>query len=352
MGLLMHSRLSLVPSVIALAALLSCSDDTVAPPPKAPVGSLKPVTAPAPNTAVVTTEERALPSLYAKAISSSTGDAGAFFADLVPLLNADLVGFSSPGMAPAHGPSGVVAAHEKLFAAFDDRRMTLSRVWRTPAQQTFEWTLSATQAREWMGVPATHRPVSFKGLTLIWTKDDGSITDVHVYFDVALVKAELGAGPKGLVPPTLPTSPAAVDTFDQAIPPSAIETKNVAVVQAALDALENNNESKYLDAMADDIDLFTLEHADPAPGRADAKAYFRGMRRALGQLDTTVIGAWGVGNFAVVEYSIAGEQLAPILWLPAQRDKVVRFETVDICEIHDGKIHRIWRYDNPIQAAD
>jgi hypothetical protein len=73
------------------------------------------------------------------------------------------------------------------------------------------------------------------------------------------------------------------------------------------------------------------------------------MHRAIGQLDTTVDNAWGVGQFSIVEYSIAGEQLAPIAWVPAQRDKVIRLQLVDICEIAGGKVTRVWRYDNPMQ---
>jgi hypothetical protein len=76
------------------------------------------------------------------------------------------------------------------------------------------------------------------------------------------------------------------------------------------------------------------------------------MHKAIGQLDTTAFGAWGVAQFAIVEYSIDGEQLGPIMWIPAQRDRAIRFELVDICEIRDGKIARVWRYDNPIQIAD
>ena len=52
------------------------------------------------------------------------------------------------------------------------------------------------------------------------------------------------------------------------------------------------------------------------------------MHKAIGQLDTTVDNAWGVGRFAVVEYTIAGEQVAPLGWVPAQRDKVIRLDTV------------------------
>jgi hypothetical protein len=124
------------------------------------------------------------------------------------------------------------------------------------------------------------------------------------------------------------------------------------VVKAALDALENNNEAAYVASMTDDVDVSTLERASPARGKADARTYYKTMHKTIGQLDTTVMGAWGVGQFAIVEYSIAGEQLGPIMWIPAQRDRVVRWELVDVCEIHDGKIARIWRYDNPIQIAE
>jgi hypothetical protein len=73
------------------------------------------------------------------------------------------------------------------------------------------------------------------------------------------------------------------------------------------------------------------------------------MHKAVGQLDTTVDNGWGVARFAVVEYSIAGEQLGPMGWIPAQRDKVFSLEIVDICEISGGQIAHVWRYDNPTQ---
>jgi len=211
--------------------------------------------------------------------------------------------------------------------------------------------LTGTHARDWKGVAATHKPVAFKGVTILWTKDDGSITDIHVYLDVAAVKAQLGApGPKelaGVPPVAAPTAPPQL--IDQSEAGSPTETANATKVKAALDALENNDEAAYLAAMADDVEVYTLESAQPARGKEAAKAYFKAMRKAIGQLDTNLMGAWGYGNYAVVEYSVSGEQLGPIGWIPAHRDKVVRFEVVDVCELRDGKIGRVWRYDNPIQ---
>lgn len=330
----------------------ACSSESVAPPPKPPVGSLQANRVADAGGDVVTAKERALPNLYASAISSST-DARAPFSALVPLLDPDLAQFSSPGEPPAHEPAGIVAAHAGLFGAFDDRRLQLTRVWRTPAEQSFEWTLTGTHARDWKGVAASHKPVGFKGMTLLWTKDDGSITDIHVYFDVAAVRAQLGApGPKELAGLPVPSAPSGdPQVFEQAPAPTATETSNVETVRAALSALESNDEAGYLAAMTDDLEVDSLERAEPGRGKDPAKVYYRALHKAVGQLDTNVTAAWGVGNFAVVEYSVNGEQLGPIGWIPAQRDKVVRFEVVDVCQMREGKISHVWRYDNPGELA-
>lgn len=329
------------------SSALSCSGETVARPPPAPVAwsSLEaPPTVDA-GVDVLTAKERALPAAYCAAVSSQG------FAGLAPLLDED-ADFASPGQDNAHGREQVVRAHDELLGAFDDRRMTPARVWRTPSEQTIEWTFTGAHARDWKGIPPTRKPVAFKGVTLIWTKDDGSISDVHVYFDTAVARAQLGVGPKELLPlassaPSPPAGPAQV--FDQTETGSADENANVAVAKSALDALETHNAPAYVGAMADDVEVYTVEHNAPARGKSDAKAYYGAMHKGIGQLDTTVTGAWGVAQFAILEYAIAGEQIGPIQWIPAQRDKVFRYELVDICEIRDHRIYRIWRYDNPSQ---
>jgi hypothetical protein len=348
MGLLMRLRTNAA-FLISLLSCAACSSETVAPPPKPPVGSLEGNKVPEAGADVVTAKERELPTLWARAVSSATAaDAGAPFAGLVPLLDPDLAQFSFPGARPAHESAGIIAAHQDLFGAFDDRKMQLTRIWRTPSEQSFEWTLTGTHARDWKGVTATHKPVAFKGITLIWTKDDGSITDIHVYFDVTAVRAQLGAPvAKELAGLPVPAAPTGEPQMFEASQPTATETADVALARGALDAMENNNEAGYVGAFADDVQIETLERAQPGRGKDEAKSYYRAMHKAIGQLDTNVTGAWGVGQFAIVEYSVNGEQLGPIGWIPAQRDHVVRFEAVDVCEIQGGKIAHVWRYDNP-----
>jgi ketosteroid isomerase-like protein len=335
------------PTFATLASLLlvACSSETVTQPPPPPVNwqSLRVLPAVDASADIVSAKERALPALYMAALESPG------FAQLGPLLE-DEAHFDAAGMDETHGKASVIRAHDILLGAFDDRKVSPTRVWRTPGEQTVEWTMTATQGREWMGVALTKKSVSFRGLTLLWTKDDGSVTDVHVYFDVAVVKAQLGAGPKDLLAlAPVPAATAAPEVVEQTGSPQ--ETENVNTVKAALDALENNKEAVYLASLADDVEVQTLEHATPAKGKADARAYFRAMRKAVGQLDTTVVNAWGVGKYAIVEYTIAGEQLGPIGWMPMQRDRVIRLEIVDVCELSGGRITRTWRYDNPAQIT-
>jgi ketosteroid isomerase-like protein len=281
----------------------------------------------------------------------AAGDAylGALAAPGMPALAATLdtdSHFTFPGLPDARGKDGVLKGHDALFGAFDGRTFAAARVWRTDSTVAIEWTMSGTQARDWMGVPASQKKVTFKGVSLIWTKDEGSITDVHVMFDVAVVKTQLGAGPKELaaLQPATMASGAPLIT-EQAH--STEETANVAEVHTWLDSLEHNDDVAYLAAMTDDVTVDEPERAVTSRGKDDRKAYFKAMHKAIGELDTRVDNAWGVGHFAVVEYSVNGEQVGPLGWIPAKADRVVRLHVVDIVELVGGKIAHVTRYESP-----
>jgi ketosteroid isomerase-like protein len=329
--------------LLVLGALAGCSSETVAPPPAPPVNwhsfDARPVDA---GTSAPTDKERALAEAYLAALGAAS------FAPLAPLVD-DEAHFSFPALDDAHGRDPVVHAHDVILGAFDQRKFVATRVLRTASEQTIAWTMTGVQARDWMRVPASQKPVVIDGITLLWTKDDGSIADVHVYFDVAAVKAQLGAGPKGLVA-FVPAAPPAT-TAPQFVDQNGKDQDNAGVVRTALDALENN-EGAYLNAMADDVEVHTLEAAEPSRGKDAAKAYYKAMHKAVAQLDTTVINGWGISTFAVVEYTIAGEQIAPIGWVPIQKDAVFRLHVVDVAELRDGRIARVWRYDNLSEVLD
>ena len=99
--------------------------------------------------------------------------------------------------------------------------------------------------------------------------------------------------------------------------------------------------------MADDVEVQTLERAEPARGKEAQRAYFRAMRKALGQLDTTVLRQWAIGSHVVVEYTLGGEQLGPVGPVAFSGARALQLGIVDVVEIKDGRIARVVRYDNP-----
>lgn len=326
---------------VLLVGLLAvaCATESVKRPPPPPVDwkSLQAPSAPDAGALKATEKERAVADLYTKALASPG------FAQLGPMLDEDA--HFSFGDKDTRGRERVIRAHDEAFGAFEGRSFVSSRVFRTDRSQALEWTMTGRQARAWMGVAANHQPVAVQGLSLLTTNDDGSIADVHVYFDIAVVKAQLGVGPpelKRLTPPPVPNGPSQV--FEQV--GSSEEAAGVALMRAMLQSLEDNRESAYISTVADDVELFTLDRAQPARGKDSVERLFKAMRKSIGDLDTVVQNAWGVQQFAVVEYSVAGLQLAPFGRIPFVPNRLFNTRVVDLAEIHDGRIARIWRYDD------
>jgi ketosteroid isomerase-like protein len=279
-----------------------------------------------------TSRERAATDAYLKALSSTA------FSDLGRVLDED-AHFAFAGFKDVHGRDSISHVHQALLGAFEPRTFVPSRVWLTEDSQIVEWTMSGVH---------NSKTVAFHGLTLLWTKDDGSISDVHLYFDEAQVNGQLGVGPKQLT--TLPPPPSGSSPrqdYEQARSPE--ERSNVDVVRAALDALENNDEAAYVATMTDDVEVTTLESAAPSRGKAEAGRYVQTMNKAIAHLDTAIDNVWGIGPYVVVEYHILGEQRGPIGWVPAQKDNLLKMFVVDVAELKGGKIAHLWRYDNPAQ---
>jgi hypothetical protein len=342
-------RLSSRALIVLSALATACAAETVELPPPAPV-HWQSSTSTASGPTTPTEKERAVADAYTRALASPR------LAALGPLLDDEVL--FSLGAHNTRGRDRVVKAHEDAFGPFDGRRFVASRVWLTDStqavnSQAIEWTMTGTQAREWMKVAPTNKNVAIKGLTLLWTTDDGMITEVHVYLDEDIVKAQLGAGPvelRKLAPPPLPSGAATVTEHQG----SAEETANVAALRGMIEALEDNREAAYVSNVTDAFTVVTLDESEPLHGKEAARTYFRNIRRAVRQVDTVIENAWGVGRYAIVEYSITGLQIAPLHRVSVAGDggmHPLHTQFVDVAEFEGGKIARVWRYSDPASFA-
>ena len=334
-------RLPVLLSSCSLVFLgIACGSETLPEPAPPPVDwhSFEVVKAKAQKPAPPAAKEQPIAEKYLKALVSPK------MADLGPLLDEN-VHCLLPNGDDARGRGDVIAAHQALFASFDDLMVLPTRIFRTPSAQIVEWRLSGRVARAYMGAAANDKQIVASGMTVLSVRADGLITDAHVHFDAALVKAELGVGPKVLVDlpqPAWTTEPPAIVG-----PVATVDGEaQIALVRGSLDALANNDDAKLVAAMADDVEVRTQDRTEPMRGKDQIRAHARSLHASIAQLDTTVRSAYAVGPFVVVEYQISGEQVAPIGWVPAQRMRVPHIEVADVVELKDGKISRITRYDN------
>ncbi len=339
------SLLRLLLGPLGCLALQACtSDSSVGAPPAAPVDwhAFDVPRAVDAGTQGATAQERAAAEGYVAALASPG------MALLGPRLTAD-ARFQFPGVADARGKEAVLKAHDGLLGAFDARATAVARVWHTENAHAVEWTMSGVQNRDWMGVTATHRPVVLRAIALLWTKDDGTITDVHAIFDVAAVKAQLGAGPRELAALPVPAMAAgAPQSVDQAR--TMDEAATVELARSWVNTLERPDDAAFLAAVADDVQIESPERAAPMRGKDELKAYFKALHKAVGQVDAIIENAWGFDRTAVVEYTLNGEQLGAYGWVPAQRDRVLRLHVVDVIQTQGGKVAHVWRYEDPAEA--
>jgi hypothetical protein len=280
---------------------------------------------------------------------------------IAPLVDPD-GDFSFPGMQEVSDRDGMVKALDDLFGAFSGRKYAASRVFQVGETAIVEWAMLAVHSGDWMGVKATQKSVGIKGITLYTFNLNGLINDVHVYFDVGAVLAQLGAGPKGVevpAPPTLAATPMVVVAGG-----TPEEKSHVITVNASWDALESKNEAGYLAPMADTIEVLRLDKTAPQIGKEGRKRFFQRITHGLSSLTQTPLNAWGIGPYVVEEYSITGVHSGKLTEGPPS-GHAVRLHAVDVSEIADtgaglgdggaagapssAKIVRTWTYSNSLE---
>jgi predicted ester cyclase len=248
-----------------------------------------------------------------------------------------------PGLAEATDRTGALKELEDLFGAFAGRAVTVGRVWQPPHVVVVEWTLTGTQAREWLSVKPTQKQVSIHGVVLLWFDTNGLVADTHLYFDAGAVLAQLGGAPKGIeAPASAPMGTGVVIPTD-----SDAEKQNVSIVNGSWDAFEGGKEAGYLAPLADDIAVFRLDRA-PERGTSERKKFYRWLHGGIGSLQQTPLNAWGVGPFVIEEYSITGAQSGKLTDAPVT-DHALELHFLDIDELKDGKIISTWTFGNSLE---
>jgi steroid delta-isomerase-like uncharacterized protein len=119
--------------------------------------------------------------------SHDSGATAAFFADDAELRDVAVA-------HPAIGPQAIAAVYDRHFAAIPDAYVRVDRLVAEGDTVVVEWTSSGTHCGKLMGIPATGKPVSVKGVSIIKYRGSLAIADTRVW-DLAGLLRQIGLLP-------------------------------------------------------------------------------------------------------------------------------------------------------------
>jgi steroid delta-isomerase-like uncharacterized protein len=106
----------------------------------------------------------------------------------------------------AVGPEAYRRVLTQFLAAFPDLRFTVDQMISEKEKVVVSWTISGTHKREFRGIPATNRKISFDGVTINLVSK-GKIIESYVTIDYFTLMQQLGVIPPDLVKRLNPSIP-------------------------------------------------------------------------------------------------------------------------------------------------
>jgi steroid delta-isomerase-like uncharacterized protein len=233
------------------------------------------------------------------------------------------------------------------FETFKDIKLGFSRVWAKNETMVIEWVINGKHHGELFGVKGTEQPIGHYGLSIITFNPDGKVVREDRYGELGAVMSQVGG--KGKARP-IPAVPAAPEVF--AATGGDGETKNVEIAKNALGALEPKGEEKFTSLLSDDIEHDGLFALETTKGKADAKKFFKSFTTAFPDAKFDVKRAIGIGDqWVIVESTMKGTNKGQLGPLPATK-RPVDIHLADVFRIKDGKINRVWTYQNSLELQE
>ncbi|MBK6692057.1 MAG: ester cyclase [Myxococcales bacterium] len=335
---------------LMLSALTGCGGDEAAPPPAtppAPPPVASPAT-PAPTQTVATPAPAPKPTMAelqaatgkATMEAMATKDAKKFAATFAE----DGV-WNMVGVGEMKGRAEIEKQIQGWFDGFKDMKFGFSRSWSKGDMAAFEWGWTGTHSAEFMGMKATEKPAGAMGVSLVWFNPDGTVKRNNHYVDTSTIMTQLTG--KGKARP-VPTLAANMDSWAAKGTPE--EDKNVEAWKTMMNGFAGKKEADFLATVSDDIEWSDMAAPESHKGKADAKKAYQMMSKAFPDAKFTPTASMGVGDMAIVEYTMSGTHKGALMGKPAT-NKPVNAHGIAIVQIKDGKVAKGWDYMNSMEMA-
>jgi steroid delta-isomerase-like uncharacterized protein len=244
------------------------------------------------------------------------------------------------GLNEVSGKDAIAKNMQEWFDTFSNVKVGFSHVWIAGDVVVLEWVLNGTYTGDLLGVKGKDQPIGHLGLSILWFDADGHVKEEHRYGDLGAVMQQVtkkSAPP----PPAIPAAPEIV-----AAAGSSDETARLGAAKAVYEAIEKKSEADFVSRLADDVEY--EGHLGKVKGKTEAKKFFQTLTHGFADPRFEVTGGWGVGDLAIVEYSLTGTNKAALLG-SGPTNRPITVHAVDVVRVVDGKVARASTYSNGLE---
>jgi steroid delta-isomerase-like uncharacterized protein len=275
----------------------------------------------------------------------------AAYADAVSARDAKAVGnlyaedgvLMSAGLPEMKGREAIAKFTQQWFDGFSATKLGFSRVWTKGDVMAVEWTVTSKHTGEFMGIKASNKDTGLQGMSVLWLNADGTIKADHRYSDMATNMAQIGASKEKARPvATMPANTEWIAAKDG-------DDKNLDVVKKMYTLIDGGaDKEKEVWALATD-DFSADDYTMPATmKRPDAQKFFQMIFKAFPDLKQSISNTWAIGDYVIVEGVMNGTHKGPLMGIPATK-KTIAAHFVDVSQVKDGKIAKVWSYSNSVE---
>jgi hypothetical protein len=260
-----------------------------------------------------------------------------------------------PGFPDAKGRQAVAEAARSFWAEFPDAKHAWSRAWRTPGVAIVESAWTGTNTGPLEGAKPTLRAAGGIALTLTWFAPDGLVREQHIYSDAGTVEIELGLiYGMGRTFEGLPTS-----QEEHSAAGTVVEQANVELVKGGLLHATEGDWKPFLAWTAEDVEYVDFTQPGSWKGRAAAEKWFHALRTIPSGSVEVALNTWGIADYVIREYATelfefddsVGGKPRTHRSRAAELKGPHRSSGVEVLQIQDGKLVRVWGYANALETA-
>lgn len=253
----------------------------------------------------------------------------------------------------AKGPKAAMEMYKGFWTAFPDGKHTMAMVAINGNKVASFFTYEGTNDGEFMGMPATKKPVKLWAAHIAELDKDGKVVKDDHYFDGGTMMAQLGVSPNPMAP-TAESITAPEERMTAIASDDDAGKANLELMKKSEELMKNKDFDGMVALYGDDAEFIYSASAEPAKGIEAIKKGMGEWASMHSALEVTTRDMWTAGDWVVAETTAKGTIGKDMKGVPVKtKGKSYESQYLEFFHIADGKIQKHMIFTNSSKwAAD